>query len=349
MRASLASGSFGAGVRLGLGLLAVAAGAILVWRAWGVLQPLLIAAVLATALWPWVSRLASWRAAGRWRLPRPLAVALIYVTTSLAAGALIWVTVASSLPILERITAEFPGPTAELRGYLDAFRSGDLGSGARRVVEEAASDGARQAEPDPLAPGSVAVGLLGGLFTLGLVLIFTFFLLLEGDHFVGWAFQLLPRERRAEARGLALRIRDRMSNWILGWLVYGGVSGVVVTVAMVALGIPDPWLYGIGALVLALLPGLGPFLVTVPAFVVALGLASWQAPAVAAFGLAYYLADVAVLAPRLMGHSVRVPTFVALVALFVGIALMGLWGALIATPIAAAIHQVLGERVRGSA
>jgi len=346
VRQRLATGSFGTGVRLGLGLLAVVAVALFVRQTWAVVQPLLIAGVLATALWPWVGRVSRPFGPDGRRLPRPLAVALIYVTTSIAAGALLWIAVVGSLPILERLTDEFPGPTAEVRVYLDAFRAGGLESGARRVVEDAAA-GTSVAEPErPLRPERVAIGLLGGLFTLVLVLIFTFFLLLDGDRLAGWTFQLLPRARRAEARATALRVRDRMSNWILGWLTYGAVSAAIVTVAMLLLRIPEPWLYGVAALALALLPGIGPVLAVIPALVVALGLEPWQPAAVLTFGLAYYIADGAVLAPQLMGRSVRLPTFATLIALFIGAALMGFWGALIATPVAAAVQQVAAEAMR---
>jgi predicted PurR-regulated permease PerM len=89
---------------------------------------------------------------------------------------------------------------------------------------------------------------------------------------------------------------------------------------------------------MAFIPGLSPALVTLPALVVALGASSGQAAAILAFGLAFHIADQALIAQRVYGAALRLPAFVTLLAMLLGGALFGVWGALIGPPIAAAVE-----------
>ena len=61
------------------------------------------------------------------------------------------------------------------------------------------------------------------------------------------------------------------------------------------------------------------------------------------FYVAYRLAEDYLLVPRIMGRTVDVPAAVTVVAVLVGGALLGLIGALVAIPAAAAIRLLLKE------
>jgi predicted PurR-regulated permease PerM len=356
----LADRAFQAGLRGGLGALVVVGAALLLRQAWEVIEPLIVAVVLATILWPWVSRIAALPLGpARWCAPRLFATALIYAVTFLSVGLILWLALLTLLPEIERGLEAYPEQTASVRQYIDAFRAGDLAGGVRRMAEDAAR-GAPERGGEPARPGNgrpapvdvtaLAVGLLGGFARLALVLVFTFFLLLEGDRLAGGLLLLVPDGSRAAARALGLRIRDRVSRWVLAQAIYGAVSGLIIGATLGALQLPSAWLYGVVGATLGVFPALGPWVATVPAFVVALGLAPWKAAVVAAFGLAMYIADSTAISTKIYGEVLRLPLFVVLLALFLGGALMGVWGALIATPVAAALDLVIREHLgRGAA
>jgi predicted PurR-regulated permease PerM len=67
------------------------------------------------------------------------------------------------------------------------------------------------------------------------------------------------------------------------------------------------------------------------------------AVATLAFYIAYRLAEDYLIVPRIMGRTVEVPAIVSLVAVLVGGVLLGIVGALIAIPVAAAIRLILRE------
>lgn len=71
------------------------------------------------------------------------------------------------------------------------------------------------------------------------------------------------------------------------------------------------------------------------------------------FYIAYRLAEDYLIVPRILGRTVQVPAVVTVVALLVGGALMGIIGALVAIPAAAAalrllLHEVAFHRLDSS-
>jgi predicted PurR-regulated permease PerM len=62
-----------------------------------------------------------------------------------------------------------------------------------------------------------------------------------------------------------------------------------------------------------------------------------------AFYIAYRLAEDYLLVPRIMGSTVQVPAVVSVVAVLIGGALLGIVGALVAIPVAAALLLLLRE------
>lgn len=328
------------GLRLGLGLLAVGAGAFVLWRAWTVVEALIISLVLATALWPWVSRLS--RGSGG-PLPRPIAVAAIVVAAFGTLAGLIWVAVLGAVPILDRLATEMPGLAGPVRDALEPFRTGDVGEGARRVVEGATDQPQAGGSTDAAA---VAVAAAGGATTFLLVFAFTLFMLIEGDRYAGWAFMLLPKERRASARAFAVAVRDRLSSWIIGWIGYAFVSAAAVGTILFALQVPTPWLYAVLAFLFALVPGLAVILAFVPAAILAGGGPPWQMLAVIIAGAIYHAIDAMYIAPRLHAGVLQLPVFVGMVSVLVGVAIFGVWGGLIASPVAAVIAMTLNETLR---
>jgi predicted PurR-regulated permease PerM len=356
MRTLFADHAFQTALKASLAVLLLVCCVVLVQRAWEVVEPLIVAVVMATALWPWVSRIADAQL-GRasLRIPRLLATALVFVVTLGVAAVVLWFALRALLPEIDGVLTTFPEQTAPVREYLQPFRTGDLAGGAGQLASEVAREATTPSPPPaqtgagqaaPVNPGALALGLFGGVVRLGLVLIFTFFLLVDGDRCARWALHWLPMDSRPHFERLGVRIRDRISRWVLAQMLYGSISGLIIWVTLWLFGLRTPWLYAILGATLGIFPGLGPWVAMVPAFVVALGMSAWQAFAVGAFGVLMYLVDSTTLSTRIYGEMLRLPMFVVLLSLLIGAALMGVWGALIAAPVAAGIQSVLEDQAR---
>lgn len=343
----LQDGAFRSTLRGSIAVLAVLGAVYLIYLTWTVFQALLVAAVLATMLWPWVTRVTN-LPVGRRRLPRALAVALIYLTAIGFTLGVIWLALSAFLPLADPLLATYPQQTAFLRSFLDPFRRGDIAGGAAKVVQGVTSGAAGQSQggtaaPSPVDPGGLLLSLLGGLLNTALVLVFAFFLLLEGNRFAQWTLLLVPRQGRPRFRALGLRIRDRASQWVLATVIYSSLSAAILTAGLGLIGLPTPWLFGILGAAMALIPGLGVGLVAIPAAAVALTLSTWQAVAVVTFGLTLHVLDATIIAPKVFGNRLRLPTFIVFVAILLGSDLLGLWGAIVALPLAAGIQLAIQD------
>jgi predicted PurR-regulated permease PerM len=343
---------FQGGLKASLAVALVVGLIFVLFLAWPVVQPLLVAAFLATALWPWVSRISSFAIGPRrWRIPRVTAAALIYLLAFTAAGVAIWSLLSALIPLVDRLLQAYPEYTQGIQQYLEPLRAGDVAGSAARVAGDVASgaaspgNGEQQAgqQPGPLDAGVMALSLVGGIVNLILVLVFTFFLLLEGDRLAQGALMAVPKERRIRVRTLGIAIRDNVSRWILAQATYAAISAMIITAAMTLVQIPSPWMYGIFAAFLAVLPGIGPAAALVPAFFVALELAPWQPIAVASLAVASYALDGTVLVPKVFGNIMRLPMVVVLASTMIGALLMGVWGALISSQVAVAVQLIIRD------
>ena len=81
-----------------------------------------------------------------------------------------------------------------------------------------------QQGPGPVNVGGLVISIFGGAVNLVLVLVFTFFLLLEGDRLAQGALLALPKERRIHVRNLGLSIRDNISRWVVAEGTYAAIS-----------------------------------------------------------------------------------------------------------------------------
>jgi predicted PurR-regulated permease PerM len=121
------------------------------------------------------------------------------------------------------------------------------------------------------------------------------------------------------------------------------IAGLGTYIWMLAFGIPYPALLGLLVALLDLIPVIGSTIGGAIVTLVALTVSLPVAIATLAFYVGYRLAEDYLLVPRIMGRTVQVPAVVSVVAVLVGGALMGIIGALVAIPAAAALRLLLIE------
>ncbi len=134
-----------------------------------------------------------------------------------------------------------------------------------------------------------------------------------------------------------------MGGFVLGNLVTSVVSGVLTTVWLAIFGVPYAVLLGLLVAILDLIPMVGSTIGGIIVSLVALSKGIPIALATACFYIAYRLIEDYLLTPRVMRHTVSSSAGVTIVAVLIGGTLLGLIGAVIAIPVAAAIHLLLEE------
>jgi len=176
------------------------------------------------------------------------------------------------------------------------------------------------------------------------VLAIAFFLLLDGRRIANWCFDRLPPDQAPRAREVAGRIYHVTGGYIGGNLLISLAAGTVSFVTLVALGVP----YALPLSVLMALFDLVPLVgATTGALIVGIITLFNGFPTStivwAIVQIVYQQIENNVLTPIVYRRTVEVHGLVTLIAVLIGSVLLGVLGALLAIPIAAALQIVARE------
>jgi predicted PurR-regulated permease PerM len=204
------------------------------------------------------------------------------------------------------------------------------------------------------ARNGFSISALGGVFGVGkavlsalasllTVVILTIYFLANLPAIKGIVYRTVPRTRRARVGLLVDEMLARVGGYVLGNLATSVVAGVTSFLWLIAWGIPYPVALAVFVAVTDLIPLVG---ATIGAVVVsAVALFHGLVPGIATivFFLVYQQFENYVLQPRVMRRTVDVAPLVTVLSALLGAALLGVLGALIAVPFAAAIQLLVTE------
>ena len=254
----------------------------------------------------------------------------------LAAPAMQWVTAAPrTLQKLETKIRRITAPFTVLQ------RSAERMQQATGAAAAAASNEVRMATPGIIE--RVSLESLAAIPVALAVIFLTYFLLANGPLFRRKLAGLLPGRNELTRREHLLTLIELTTSRFLVTIAVINLSvGVLTALALWALGVPSPFLWGGITAVLNFVPYVGPM--TSVAVIGLASLASFDEPARAlmppAAFLLIHLVESNFFTPMLLGHRLPVNT----VAIFVGLLLFGwMWGvpgAVLAVPLTVCVKLV---------
>jgi predicted PurR-regulated permease PerM len=303
-------------------------------RARSVLVLIGLALFIAAGLDPAVSWLT------RRRLPRWSAVIVILlIVAGVAAGFM-----AAAIPPL---TAQVTALIHELPHYLTTLRdhNSELGRlNTRFHVQERLSQ-LLSTRGTALVGGVLGAGelVLSAASSVLVVIVLVVYFLAAMPRIKLFFYRLAPQSRRARVILIGDEIFDKVGGYMLGNFLTSLIAGLGTWAWLEIFGVPYALLLGLLVALLDLIPVIGSTIGGAVVSLVALTVSLPVAVATLVFYIAYRLAEDYLIVPRVMGRAVQVPAVVTVLAVLVGGALMGLIGALVAIPAAAALSLLLHE------
>ena len=303
-------------------------------RARSVLVLIGLALFIAAGLDPAVSWLT------RRRLPRWSAVIVILlIVAGVAAGF-----VAAAIPPL---TTQVTALLHELPHYMTTLRDHNSEVGrlnTRFHVEERLSQ-LLSTKGTALVGGVLGAGelVLSAASSMLVVIVLVVYFLAAMPHIKLFFYRLAPQSRRARVILIGDEIFDKVGGYMLGNFLTSLIAGIGTWAWLEIFGVPYSLLLGLLVALLDLIPVIGSTIGGAVVSLVALTVSLPVAVATLVFYIAYRLAEDYLIVPRVMGRAVQVPAVVTVLAVLVGGALMGLIGALVAIPAAAALSLLLHE------
>jgi len=178
---------------------------------------------------------------------------------------------------------------------------------------------------------------------LVLVAVLTVFFLADMPKIRANLYRLVPGTRRPRAILIGDQIFAKVGAYVLGNVVISVIAAIGTFLWLEVFGVPYPLLLAIFVAVFDLIPVVGSTVAGVVVAAVALTVSLPASLATVAFFIVYRLIEDYLLVPRIIGRAVHVPAVVTVVAVLVGGAVLGIIGALVAIPIAAAVQLLVQE------
>lgn len=331
---------------------------ILLWAGWAItgqfvhaIVLLLLAMAVAFLLSPLVNLLEGWK------VPRSLATIIVYIIVMVA---LVGIGYALVFTLIKQVQAfsdtivtyanALPDLSAKTQNFL--VQQGipqDTINKALGQIEGQATGFAQAMVSNVL---TIILTLTDALLNILLITVMSFYLTLDGRHIRDSILSIAPKGSLPHL----LMFEDAL-NRVVGNYIRGQLSLAVIIAVLAGAGCGlIPWLglrdyaliIGVLAFLFETIPMVGPALASLPAILVSLLLPD---PFPRTFYvMAYFIiiqqVESNILGPRIVGHAVGLHPVASILALIVGVQLFGPFGALLATPVVAALWVVIASLYR---
>jgi predicted PurR-regulated permease PerM len=323
--------------------LLILAGAWLLFYLRDLVLIVLTAVVIASAMDPAV------RAFMRYRVPRILAVILLYIVVLSAIGGLFYVFVPQVLTEVKGFVTELPNYLDILNRigayneYADIFGLPSSENISTQGVIGQAQEGLQLSGFFGNAFGAVA-SLFGGLFSFVLILVLSFYFTMSQTGIDDFLTVVTPRKYRAYVLDLWDRSKQKIGLWMQGQVLLGVIIGVLVYLGLTILGIKHALLLAILAAFFELIPVFGPTLAAIPA--VLIGFADGGLT-VGLLVIALYIIlqqfENHLIYPLVVTKVVGVPPLLVILGLIIGAKLAGFLGILLSVPMVATLQELVRD------
>jgi predicted PurR-regulated permease PerM len=137
----------------------------------------------------------------------------------------------------------------------------------------------------------------------------------------------------------------KLGGWTRGQFILCATIGLGAFVGYLVMGVPYAFLLAVWAAVTEIIPLAGPYLGIIPAMMIAMQKSLLLGVIVGVYGIALQFTENNFLVPRIMNKTVGLTPLTVMLSLMSGGLLLGIPGALLAVPVAAAVEAFFEEIV----
>jgi len=306
-----------------------------------VLALIFVAIILAAAFDPLVDWLQ------KFKIPRSISIIAIYIVAIFFVS---WSIYLLSGPIAEQvwsISKSFPQFYSELQQTLSG--TVDLNTlFNQEVINSSLADLTKNIGKATTGIFSVLGSVFGGIISLLVVLVITFYITVEENGIKKFINSVTPVKHQPYISKLIVDIQHRMGYWLRGQMLLSIIIFIMVYVGLLLLGVKYALVLALVAGVFEIVPFIGPWAAAIPGVFLAFTQSPSKALWVAIMYLAVQQLENNLITPKVMGKSTGLNPLIVLVAIMVGAKLGGVLGALLGVPVALAvavyIESLIGDK-----
>ena len=282
-------------------------------------------------------------------VPRPAAIFMIYAAFIGLLVALVFLIVPVVADQADAFREDIPAQLQELeddwRGSSNPLLNGtgaDLLARAQEFLDN--PNGEVQVSTDAVQNAIPVISTItGGLVAIITTLVVTFYYLMEKAFIRNLVISQLEPHRQARVDRIWQDVENKVGGWMRGQLMLCLIIGTIATVSYGILDIRFWPLLGLWAGITEIIPIIGPWIGGIPAVIVALTQGWEKALLVGIVIICMQTLENWFLVPRVMRGAVGLSPLTVFVAILSGTQFMGVTGAILAIPIAAAIQVIVTD------
>jgi predicted PurR-regulated permease PerM len=309
---------------LGFGILAVI---YLFIRPLGMLILGISIAALFAPIISWLSR----------RMPRVIAVTVVYLAVMLLLIGIGMVVIPAMAAQAQVVIVQVPAAFKQLQSSLQGIHSQFYTDLLNQLASYLSSLGSNLV--------TLPVAFFSALLETLIVIFISIYGLIVAPSLRDFVLSLFPKQR-AERLSLVLnKMIDEMGGYVRGAVINGVIIGSMTGLGLYVIGVNYALVLGLIAGTLEFIPVIGPIVGAVPM----VGIALLQSPTKAIIALAYAIVlhqvESNILVPNIMRTQTGISPLLVLLALTAGLTIGGIFGALVAIPLTAALRVLFIEQV----
>lgn len=304
---------------------------------WDIVMALFFAVIVASAIEPGIE----WLKARR--IPRILAVLLIYLVIAFGLFMLVYLIVPLLMEDLQGFSAAYSSLEEQVRTGLGRAEDLPLASFLTENFGQFLSAPLARLGGLESSIVNIASAAFGGIFSFLLVFIFSFYLAAQERGIENFLRLVTPLAYEPYMVDLWERSQKKLGRWLRAQMLLGAIVGILIFFGLTLLGVPHAFFFAIIAAVFEIIPVVGPILAAVPAVATALLISPLTGVLVIGLYFVVQQTESHVIVPVVMRKTIGLSPLVVVLALLIGARLGGIFGILIAVPLTAISAELLND------
>ena len=292
---------------------------------------LFVVLILVSAIYPLADRLEEKK------IPRWVSVLFIYtIIVALFSVTIVWL-IPPFVRELGQLTKDFPEYWKRVISGLEAIGLYTPESGLQSDLQNSLRSIGSALENAAGGVFSTLSGIFGGIISFVLVLVITFYMVVEKDALRGIVKSIVPATYQPYLIKTFIRLEYKLGRWVQGQLILCLIVGLMVYIGLLILGVKYALILGIFAALTEFVPYLGPIIGSLPTIFVAFS----QSPILAVFVIILFIVvqqlENHIIVPKVMQRVTGINPVISIISLLIGGKIAGVLGIVLAIPIVLAI------------
>jgi len=302
-----------------------------------ILAILFVSLVLASAVDPWVDKMQEKK------IPRPISILFIYVVMFSVIVSVLFLIIPPIIEQVNELTTNFPIILEKIISGVEALKDYSARHGVLDSIRENFGSISSNLQNAAGSVFSTVTGIFGGIVTFFLVLVITFYMVVEENAIKKIIWSIAPEQHQVYTMQLVNRMQKKVGLWLRGQLILSFIIFSLTYIGLLILNVEYALVLALIAGLTEFVPYLGPILAAIPAIF----LAFTQSPMLAVFvAILYYVIQLVennIIVPKLMQKVVGLNPIVSIAVLLIGFKIAGVVGAVLSIPVATAVSVFIKD------